>query len=100
MRGGPFNRELLRACLKQDRYRFHPGAWQQLRELQISLNDTLFVLLNGRIDEDPQFETISGQWRFIANGNTVDQKELTITFTFNEIEGIFILTISEGPNNR
>jgi hypothetical protein len=95
MNDGHFNKQLLRACLEQDRYRFHPSAWKRLRELQISLNDTLHVLRHGSIDGEPEFDAEYGNWRFTVHGTTVDQQELTIMFIFVEIEGVLILTIAE-----
>lgn len=95
MNDGLFNKQLLRACLEQDRYRFHPNAWKRLRELQISVNDALHVLRNGSIDGEPEFDAPNGNWRFTVHGRTVDQKELAIAFVFVEIEGILILTIAE-----
>jgi hypothetical protein len=92
-----FNKQKLRACLEQDRYRLHPGVWRRLRELQIDLNDALHVLRHGLISEEPQFEPKSGQWRFTVEGETVDQKELRIVFSFVEIDGLLVLTIeNEG----
>jgi hypothetical protein len=95
MNGGHFNKQLLRACLEQDRYRFHPNAWKRLHELQISLNDTLHVLRHGSIDGEPEFDPAYGHWRFTVHGKTVDQRELIIMFVIVEIEGVLILTIAD-----
>jgi hypothetical protein len=91
----PFNKQFLRACLEQDRYQFQPSAWKRLQELQISLNDTLYVLRHGTIDGEPEFDATFGHWRFTVHGKTVDEQELTIIFAFVEIEGVLILTIAE-----
>jgi hypothetical protein len=91
----PFNKQFLRACLEQDRYHFEPSAWRRLGELQISLNDTLYVLRHGNIEGEPEFDKASGLWRFTVQGKTVDEKELTVTFAFVEIEGVLILKIAE-----
>jgi len=92
--GRQFDKQFLRACLDQDQYRFQPSAWKRLRELQISLNDALYVLRHGNIDCEPEFDVKSGNWQFTVHGKTVDEKELTITFAFVEIEGVLILTIA------
>jgi len=93
--GRQFDKQFLRACLDQDQYRFQPSAWKRLQELQISLNDALYVLRHGSIDGEPAFDLTSEYWRFTVHGNTVDEMELTITFAFVEIEGVLILTIAE-----
>jgi len=93
--GRQFNRQFLRACLDQDQYRFQPSAWKRLRELQISLNDALYVLRHGSIDQEPEFDETFGHWRFTVHGKTVDEQELAIMFAFVEIEGVLILTIAE-----
>jgi hypothetical protein len=90
-----FNKQFLRACLEQDQYRFHPSAWRRLQELQISLNDTSYVLRHGSVEEEPELDAAIGHWRFTIHGRTVDDKELTIMFAFVEIEGLLILTIAE-----
>ena len=90
-----FNKQFLRACLEQDQYRFHPSAWKRLQELQISLNDSLYVLRHGSIDGEPEYDAAIGHWRFTVHGKTVDEKELTIMFAFVEIEGVLILTIAD-----
>lgn len=90
-----FNKQFLRACLEQDQYRFHPSAWKRLQELQISLNDSLYVLRHGSIDEEPEYDAAIGHWRFTVHGKTADEKELTIMCAFVEIEGVLILTIAE-----
>ena len=93
--GRQFNRQFLRACLDQDQYRFQPSAWKRLRELQISLNDALYVLRHGSIDGEPEFDAAFGHWRFTVHGKTVDEQELAIAFASFEIEGVLILTIAE-----
>jgi hypothetical protein len=93
--GRHFNKQFLRACLEQDQYRFQPSAWKRLQELQISLSDTLYVLRHGLITGEPVFDEGFGHWRFTVHGKTVDEQELTIAFTFVEIEGVLILTIAE-----
>jgi hypothetical protein len=93
--GRRFNKQFLRACLEQDQYRFEPSAWNRLRELNISLNDALYVLRFGSIDREPEFDAAFGHWSFTVRGKTVDEKELTIIFAFVEIEGVLILTIAE-----
>jgi hypothetical protein len=95
MKDRHFNKHLLRACLEQDRYRFHPSAWKRFRELQISLNDILHVLRNGTIEQEPEFDETYGNWRFAAHGKTVDLQELKIKFVFVEAECVLILTIAE-----
>ena len=93
--GRQFDKQFLRACLDQDQYRFQPSAWKRLQELQISLNDALYVLRHGNIDGEPEFDVKSGNWHFTVHGKTVDEKELTIIFAFVEIEGVLILTIAD-----
>ena len=56
MEGARFNKAKLQACLEQDRYRFHPDVWKGFRELQIDLNDALYVLRHGTICEEPEFD--------------------------------------------
>jgi hypothetical protein len=47
---------------------------------------------------EPEFDAKIGQWRFTVQGKTVDSNELSIVFTFVEIDGVLILSISnEGP---
>jgi hypothetical protein len=90
-----FNKQLLRVCLEQDRYRFQPSAWKQLHELQISLSDALYVLRNGNIDGEAELDVTVGCWSFTMRGETADEKELTITFALVEIEGVLILSIGQ-----
>ena len=93
MEGARFNKAKLRACLEQDRFRFHPDVWKGIRELQIDLNDALYVLRHGTICEEPAFDDKFGQWRFTVQGTTVDEKELRMGFAFMEIDGVLVLTI-------
>jgi hypothetical protein len=93
MEGTRFNKTKLQVCLKQDRYRFHPDVWKGFRELQIDLNDALFVLRHGTICGEPEFDALFGQWRFTVQGTTVDERELRIGFAFIEIDGLLVLTI-------
>jgi hypothetical protein len=93
MEGARFNKAKLQACLEQDRYRFHPDVWKGFRELQIDLNDALYVLRHGTICEEPVFDGKCGQWRFTVQGTTVDERELRIGFAFMEIDGLLVLNI-------
>jgi hypothetical protein len=93
MEGTRFNKAKLQACLEQDRYRFHPDVWKGFRELQIDLNDALFVLRHGTICGEPEFDAMFGQWRFTVQGTTVEERELRIGFAFMEIDGLLVLTI-------
>jgi hypothetical protein len=93
MEGARFNKAKLQACLEQDRYRFHPDVWKGFRELQIDLNDALFVLRHGTICGGPEFDATFGQWRFTVQGTTVEERELRIGFAFMEIDGLLVLTI-------
>jgi hypothetical protein len=93
MEGARFNKAKLQACLEQDRFRFHSDVWKGIRELQIDLNDALYVLRHGTICEEPVFDGRFGQWRFTVQGTTVDERELRIGFAFMEIDGVLVLTI-------
>jgi hypothetical protein len=93
MEGARFNKAKLQTCLEQDRYRFHPDVWKGIRELQIDLNDALYVLRRGTICAEPEFDGKCGQWRFTVQGTTVDERELRIGFAFIEIDGVLVLTI-------
>ncbi len=93
MEGAHFNKAKLRACLEQDRFRFHSDVWKGIRELQIDLNDALYVLRHGTICEEPVFDDKVAQWEFTVQGTTVDERELRIGFAFVEIEGVLVLTI-------
>ncbi|MGA2989288.1 MAG: hypothetical protein ABSD88_02350 [Candidatus Korobacteraceae bacterium] len=96
--GRPFTKQRLRGCLDHDEYRLHPLVWARLRELHIDLSDALHVLRHGMIYAEPEFDAKIGQWRFTVQGKTVDSNELSIVFTFVEIDGVLILSISnEGP---
>ncbi len=92
--GRPFTKQRLRACLDHDEYRLHPLVWARLRELHIDLSDALHVLRHGLIHAEPEFDTKIGQWRFTVHGRTVDSNELSIVFTFVEIDGVLVLSIS------
>jgi hypothetical protein len=92
-----FSTQRLRAYLDQDHYRLHPEVWKRLRELQIDLNDALYVLQHGVISADPDLDPKIGKWRFSVQGQTVDQNELRIDFTFVEVDGVLVLTVmNEG----
>ena len=93
MEGARFNKAKLRACLEQDRFRFHSDVWKAIRELQIDLTDALYVLRHGTICEEPVFDDEFGQWRFTVQGTTVDERELRMGFAFMEIDGVLVLTI-------
>lgn len=93
MQGARFNKAKLQACLEQDRYRLDPDAWKRIRELQIDLNDALYVLRHGTICEEPVFDKQFGQWRFTVQGTTVDNRELRIGFAFIEIDGVLLLSL-------
>lgn len=90
----PFTKQRLRGCLVHDEYRLHPLVWARLRELHIDLADALHVLRHGLIHAEPEFDANIGQWRFTVQGKTVDGNELSIVFTFVEIDGVLILSIS------
>ena len=92
--GRPFTKQRLRACLDHDEYRLHPQVWARLRDLHIDLSDAIHVLRHGMIYAEPEFDANIGQWRFTIQGETVDGKALSIIFTFVEIEGVLVLTIS------
>jgi hypothetical protein len=100
MSGGEFNKQKLRACLEQDQYRLHPDVWKRLRELKIDLNDALYVLRHGIISAEPEFDAKLGQWRFTVEGESVDQEQLRIVFTFIQIDGVLVLTIANGGRKQ
>jgi hypothetical protein len=93
MESARFSKAKLQTCLEQDRYRFHSDVWKGIRELQIDLNDALYVLRHGTICEEPVFDGKCGQWRFTVQGTTVDERELRIGFAFMEIDGLLVLNI-------
>jgi hypothetical protein len=83
----------LRTCINEDRYTLHGHFWKRLRERKVGLLDAIHVLRHGIIYAEPEFEPRFGQWRYVVEGNTVDQVKLRVVFTFEEINDVLVLTI-------
>ena len=98
MNSEQFSTQRLRGYLEKDHFRLHPEVWRRLRDLHIDMQDALYVLQRGIITAEPEFDQRTREWRFTVEGETVDQKQLRIDFTFVEVDGVVVLTImNEGP---
>lgn len=90
-----FNAQRLRGYLQKDQFRLHPEVWARLRGLNIDLHDALYVLQHGTIATAPHFDPDIEKWRFTIQGETLDQKELRIDFTFVEVDSVLVLAVMD-----
>ena len=72
-------------ALKRIKANLNDGAMYQthhfkkrLRERDISTLDISYVIRNGRIDDEPDLDITTNQWRYKINGKTIDGDSLSI----------------------
>jgi hypothetical protein len=69
-------------------------AGERMNQRNISMQDILFAIRNGKVIKEPKFDGDAKQWKYKFVGNGIDVKSLTIIINiYDKQERIVIVTV-------
>ncbi len=91
--------EKVRRAVRNGDFRMSRHAEERMLERELNLPEVIYVLRNGyhEVSKD-EFDALRLSWRYAIRGKTMDQKDVRVVVSLDNVSMMWIVTVIDKDN--